>query len=844
MIDTNRLNEILVQYKNVFKTEQWLDEKYKWEAVKWFQDNWNIDSPDFSDMLTRSLLKTYNLLASVNNFPRKMIQDFAKEFPEEVKAMFISLYDEKQDIVHRILEFKKQSEILLKKYGNGAKHHYQTENSISVYLWLRYPEKYYIYKYSEVLAVAEELNSNYQIKAGAYEANLRNFHMLYDEMREEIQKDSELINLMNTQRTDTCDSDNELRTLTTDIGFFISRKIKNQYWPSLDEYDPNLTTEKWIELLSDSTITNNNTLIMLYRILELGGESTCANLAKHYGGSAYAYSSYGRALGERIHKTTGCPLCNDEERERYYTIPFIGRSVVENGHNRYSWKLRNELKEALKSDMINKKAIEQLKKFKKIQYEKNMILYGPPGTGKTYYSAIYAVAICDGKNIDEVKDMNYDDVMNRYKELLNTNRIVFTTFHQSYGYEEFIEGVKPDVEDSNIRYILEDGIFKKFCNSAGASKIETKEFEVIEDASVWKTTIREVVRKDCFDKNRVRIDWSIDSDGAQGFTNDVKKGDIILTTDGSRRKINGIAVVTEDDAYDIGEKNDSTTRKVKWLAKNIDEDIVDINSGKILHRMTVARVPYMKVADILAVAKKYNPELSSTKIMDNKEPYVFIIDEINRGNISKIFGELITLIEDSKRDGMPEAMSAKLPYSGENFSVPSNVYIIGTMNTADRSIALMDTALRRRFQFVEMMPDVDVLRAIGADKVGELDVAEMLQTINKRIEFLYDREHTIGHAFFTKLAKNLSIDMLASIFEKSVIPLLQEYFYEDYQKIQFILGDNAKNNPDYKFIQDEKLEANKAFKGNAAEYLDLPDKQYTINKEAFQHIESYIEIYK
>ena len=186
-----------------------------------------------------------------------------------------------------------------------------------------------------------------------------------------------------------------------------------------------------------------------------------------------------------------------------------------------------------------------------------------------------------------------------------------------------------------------------------------------------------------------------------------------------------------------------TARPVKWLAKNIDADITGINSGKLLHRMTFAKVPYMDVKDVVLLAQKYNPALAHAVIKENTQPYVFIIDEINRGNISKIFGELITLIENTKRAGMPEEASAILPYSGSKFSVPSNVYILGTMNTADRSIALMDTALRRRFQFIEMMPDIEVLRKIHADKVADLDVAKMLSVINDRITCLYDREHTI-----------------------------------------------------------------------------------------------------
>ena len=201
---------------------------------------------------------------------------------------------------------------------------------------------------------------------------------------------------------------------------------------------------------------------------------------------------------------------------------------------------------------------------------------------------------------------------------------------------------------------------------------------------------------------------------------------------------------------------------------------------------------------------------------------------------------MITLIEDKKRAGAKEAMETVLPYSGGTFSVPDNVYIIGTMNTADRSIALMDTALRRRFDFTEIMPTSTVLKAFSADKVEsngeELDVSRMLDIINQRIEYLYDREHTIGHAFFISLAEDPSIEMLASIFEKKVIPLLQEYFYEDYDKIQLVLGDNDK--PDeYKFILDWEVKSNDIFNGNPD--VDLPEKGYSIQRDAFFKIKSY-----
>lgn len=227
------------------------------------------------------------------------------------------------------------------------------------------------------------------------------------------------------------------------------------------------------------------------------------------------------------------------------------------------------------------------------------------------------------------------------------------------------------------------------------------------------------------------------------------------------------------------------------------------------------------------------------------KPFVFIIDEVNRGNISKIFGELITLIEETKRAGAPEAMEATLPYSGEPFSVPSNVYILGTMNTADRSIALMDTALRRRFEFTEMMPDSKVLESLGIGTIAvgddELNVAKMLDVINERIEYLFDREHTIGHAFFTKLADDPSIETLADIFQKNVIPLLQEYFYEDYEKIQLVLGDNSKED-EFKFILDRPIKVKDIFNGNPD--IDLPEKGYTVQHEAFLKLESYKQIGK
>ncbi len=500
----------------------------------------------------------------------------------------------------------------------------------------------------------------------------------------------------------------------------------------------------------------------------------------------------------------------------------------------------------------------------KKEFDKNVIFYGPPGTGKTYTTAKRAVEICKTESEKELTD--YSEIMKKYNELKKKNRIEFITFHQSYGYEEFIEGIKPIVlneddesEDesenkqeskndikieNDIKYKIEDGIFKKFCEAATKAIIKTNnnKDDILSEAIVWKVTVRDEVKEDCFANNHVRINFELGTAGALKFDNEIKKGDIIITTDGSRTKINGIAIVTDDKAYTLDEeKSDTTTRNVSWLVKGIDEDIYEINDKKILPRKTVTKVPNMKVEDIIKLAKEKNSEvLSEIDIEKNTKPYVFIIDEINRGNISKIFGELITLIEPTKRSGKKECISTKLPYSKEEFTVPDNVYIIGTMNTADRSIALMDTALRRRFKFEEMLPNYDLLKDIFVEDEGvKVNIGAMLKVINERIEYLYDREHTIGHAVFLELKENNNIDKLENIFKKSVIPLLQEYFYEDYEKIRIVLGDNAKDE-DEQFILAVSIPKD-IFEGDIGD-IDIPEKKYIINYDNFKNIMAYKNI--
>ena len=311
------------------------------------------------------------------------------------------------------------------------------------------------------------------------------------------------------------------------------------------------------------------------------------------------------------------------------------------------------------NSMVDEKEENSIHIKKDFNFPLNTILYGPPGTGKTYNSVFYSVGIIE-KNESIFKLKNDDKVFKKFKEYKDKNLIKFITFHQSYGYEDFIEGIRPYLkeESKDLKYILHSGIFKDMCKRA----------------------------------------------------------------------------------------------------KN-----------------------------------------------DKENNYVLVIDEINRGNISKIFGELISLIESSKREGEKEEMEVILPYSKEKFTIPKNLYIIGTMNTADRSIALLDIALRRRFNFMEIMPEYSILK-----EVEDVKVDLLLSSINEKIEFLLDREHTIGHSYFLNIS---TFEELVKVFKNSIIPLLQEYFYDDFEKIKYIFANND-------FITSKNIQRKSIYKINEGALKD------------------------
>ncbi|ECO2128772.1 AAA domain-containing protein, partial [Campylobacter jejuni] len=470
-----------------------------------------------------------------------------------------------------------------------------------------------------------------------------------------------------------------------------------------------------------------------------------------------------------------------------------------NGHNMYSSALnyyRAFLIDYYEQDIFITERVQSEESNMKI-IPLNQILYGSPGTGKTYHTIDKALEIL-GENLE-----NRDDKKAKFDEYVKNGQIVFTTFHQSYGYEEFVEGIKPSLnsdENSQINYKVKDGIFKELCKKALENRDD------IESFNFYINDLKEKTKEDA---------------------NNPEKYFQLPNT-----------------KYSIQYRGGKTFRiKFDDMSKNHKDYPVSIDNIEKLYKTSNIDEIYNS-----AYVKAILNYLKSQGLKDYKEkdekinlPYIIIIDEINRGNVSKIFGELITLIEPSKRLGNEEALELTLPYSGEKFGVPKNVYIIGTMNTADRSITSLDTALRRRFEFVEMMPNSDLLNNVfickdvenpnededylGDDAKTE-GYAEILQniliSINKRIEFLLDREKTIGHAFFmseaVKFNKNnwikpdeyeedwyvLSISKLKKVFQNKIIPLLQEYFYNDYALINAVLNDNGmifEDKKDDKYLQ-------------------------------------------
>lgn len=390
-----------------------------------------------------------------------------------------------------------------------------------------------------------------------------------------------------------------------------------------------------------------------------------------------------------------------------------------------------KLIDTIKSLTLNLKSLETIENNKN-DYPLNQILYGPPGTGKTYHTINKALAIIENKTIDELVKEKRKNLKERFNSYLNSGQIVFTTFHQSMCYEDFIEGIKPikpEKNDSFVRYDIQNGVFKKLCLSS--------------------------------------VDFKFKPGDKIGEYEITKIGsEILYLLKPQAKTVVPLPIYLINELYTLVKDNKLTLKEIK------DKQAADKMSA-VTEKYIINGYPNIFS---LLIEKMINDNSQSNN-------HVFIIDEINRGNVSQIFGELITLIEEDKRLGNDESLEITLPYSKEKFGVPSNIYIIGTMNTADRSVEALDTALRRRFCFEEMPPRYEELKELDYDIHG-FSAYQLLRTINQRIEKLIDKDHAIGHAYF--IGKNN--ETIVESFYKNIIPLLQEYFFGDYGKIGLVIG--------------------------------------------------------
>ncbi len=768
-MNTKLLNHFWQQYKEQFKLPpKQHQEKYKWRVLKQVYERWDWSKPDRAEMFKRTfeVSGSKNLWMSGNFYPIAHTNWMFYEFRTETEAAFNQLFDELQPLDARIDQFIKFYDERLPELNarrtteKEIRNHYHGDRrAVALYLSLQYPEKYFLYKFS--------MNKDFCLKVGADKPimgrseNIFKFFEHANQVLEFIKTDKVFIDYYKEFAKNENYSDESLHLLTQDF----------------------------------------------------------------------------------IYSTAS-----------YFTLPTTNNTI-------------------LMSDQ-----------------PLNQILYGPPGTGKTHHSISHALSIIEEIPLREVLKRGRKVNLSKIEEFKEQGVVKFITFHQSFSYEEFIEGIKPILQKeegvTNLDYEIKDGFFKDICTNAEAYT----EFEeapksdhyidpdVFKGKEIFKISLGntlgdsgEEVYNYCRDNGCIAIGWGgeVDYSGVKSRNNvlkkyteagykskpldfnisaidrfavSMKKGDIVFASHGNKM-LKAVGIITGDYEFKSNEDNPikgyNHFRKVEW--KILDQRIP---VHKVYKKSFSQQSIYEMWRNDVKTEFFTQRQLIQTKQTKN---HVIIIDEINRGNVSAIFGELITLIEEDKRTGKKNALTVSLPYSGDSFGVPSNLHIIGTMNTADRSVEALDTALRRRFSFKEMLPKPDLLSPSAMicrlfwehetsdweeepyvskesdlfdllgipdelqdgkqviwnkmkqerdlskldyfdefnSKFTGINLEDLLDAINKRIEILLDREHTIGHSYFMNV---YSIDQLKTVFRDNIIPLLQEYFYGHYDKIELVIG--------------------------------------------------------
>lgn len=699
--------------------------------------------------------------------------------------MFLALFDESKDVVARIMAFKDQSSILLERYGNGAGQHYQYENAVSTYLWLRYPDKYYIYKYGEIKTIADELGSDLHFKKGAYADNLRNFYALYDEICEELKKDNQLLALVKSQITDTCYPDPECRTLTIDVGFYISRyysqknQTKADEWFPLD-YSPELTAEDWVNLLSDKEVFTVGSLEIMKRMKDYGGQATCKQLSVKYGESVNFYNAGSSALARRVAEKTGCPIMEREtEKSCWWPILYIGRNAGKDEDGSYVWKLRDELAQAL--DRVDLSQVElyaasasgeeehrywwlnanpKIWSFSDLAVgeQQSYTLYNDNGNKRRIFQNFL-----DAKAGDMV--IGYES--NPVKQVVAIGRVSAEQDGQQIYFEK-VEGLTSPIDYQTLKSFSELEKMEYFVNPQGSLfKLTKGEYEFIYDVIREENPVASVEKVDKYTKEDF-LDEVYMTENRYNMLVSVLKNKKNIILQGAPGV--GKTFAAKRLAYSMmGEKDENRIEFIQFHQNYSYEDFM---------------MGYNPVNDGFELKYGIFYHFCQKAANHPDKEYFFIIDEINRGNMSKIFGELLMLIERDYR-----GTKATLAYNGLSFTVPKNLYIIGMMNTADRSLAMIDYALRRRFSFFDIEP--------GFDSEGFMKYQEELNNetfsllvskvkeLNKEISLdkSLGKGFCIGHSYFCGQTE-CSDEWLHAIVDYDILPMLSEYWFDDTGKLQ------------------------------------------------------------
>lgn len=776
MIDAVEFKKVVEAYYNDFTQRYWdKEEGFKWKAVKAFSEKWDIDSSDFSAMLKAALKEVKPLLMGPNYFSSGMLGEFADAEPETVRQMFRDLYDESAELVWRFDNFKKQSIKLLSIIGKADKNHYQDEHAISIYLWLRYPAKYYIYKFTETQNMAELLKSQYKFVSGRYTEILSNWLPLYDEVTELLRHEDALLRKVRSYFTGDSYPDESLHTLTSDFAFYITRyyvkaQEKIAWWPS--DYTPALSEAQWLSLLNDDSVFDESSRTLIKQFADIGGQATCTELAKKYGGEANAYNNASVLLAKRVQNATNCPVYEREDGNKcYWVVLYEGKKADKKADGVFIWKLRDELASAWDKYEMNQKSNPSIDKRYWMMSAKptlwkvstfpvggvmDVSMFAPSGNKSRIYQHFLDARIGDSVILYESNPTKKIVAIGEIAGEQDGQRILI---RKTEGLENPIsfEELKESDELSKMEFfrVLRATIYQ----------LTTDEYKFLMDMIREDNPLPATRPADKYDKKQFL---------QEVFMSEAQYDEIEAVL---KRKKNiilqgapgvGKTFAAKRLAYSImGEKKDDHIYFVQFHQNYSYEDFVEgyrpSESGFIIKDGVFKK---------FCITAKNHP----------KDPYFFIIDEINRGNLSKIFGELLMLIEANYR-----GHEAALANTGEPFTVPENLYIIGMMNTADRSLAMIDYALRRRFSFIDMEPgfDTDGFKEYMSSKGSSTMKAlvEEVKQLNVDIKEKLGKGFCIGHSYFV-FDEPCSDELLKSIVNYDILPMLAEYWFDDEEQYE------------------------------------------------------------